>query len=41
MNDKTYNKGVLLPKQFRVTKIGEFIRKLLLDELPQLINFLK
>ena len=34
MNDKTDDNGVLLPHQIRVTKIGEFIRKLSLDELP-------
>lgn len=41
MNDKTDEKGVLLPHHLRVTKIGDFIRKLSLDELPQLINVLK
>jgi len=41
MNDKTDENGVLLPHQLRVTKIGDFIRKLSLDELPQLINVLK
>lgn len=33
--------GRLLPDDKRMTKIGEFIRKLSLDELPQLFNVLK
>ena len=41
MNDKTDENGVLLAHQLRVTKVGDFIRKLSLDELPQLINVLK
>ncbi|MDG1728589.1 MAG: sugar transferase [Algibacter sp.] len=41
MNDKTDENGVLLPHNMRVTKTGDFIRKLSLDELPQLINVLK
>ena len=41
MNDKTDENGVLLPHHLRVTKIGDYIRKLSLDELPQLINVLK
>lgn len=41
MNDKTDENGELLPHHLRVTKIGDVIRKLSLDEIPQLINVLK
>ncbi|WP_179338837.1 sugar transferase [Winogradskyella ludwigii] len=41
MTDKTDKDGDLLPASERVTKIGNFCRKLSLDELPQLINILK
>ena len=41
MTDKTDKDGNLLPASERVTKIGNFCRKLSLDELPQLINILK
>lgn len=41
MNDKKDNKGKLLPDKERVTKLGVFIRKTSLDEIPQLINVLK
>lgn len=41
MNDKKDDQGKLLPFDQRVTKIGLFIRKYSLDEIPQLINVLK
>jgi len=41
MNERTDSKGSLLPDAKRLTKIGTFIRKISLDEIPQLINVLK
>jgi undecaprenyl phosphate N,N'-diacetylbacillosamine 1-phosphate transferase len=41
MNDKKDIDGKLLPDAERLTKIGNFVRKTSLDELPQLINVLK
>lgn len=41
MNDKKDNEGNLLPDANRLTKIGSFVRKTSLDELPQLFNVLK
>lgn len=41
MNDKTDKEGNLLPVTYRITKVGNFCRKLSLDEIPQLINILK
>lgn len=38
MNDKKDNDGKLLPDAERLTKIGAFVRKTSLDEIPQLIN---
>lgn len=41
MNDKKDVDGNLLPDGERLTKIGSFVRKTSLDEIPQLINVLK
>jgi undecaprenyl phosphate N,N'-diacetylbacillosamine 1-phosphate transferase len=41
MTDVTNKKGDLLPDSERLTKIGTFVRKTSLDELPQLFNILK
>ncbi len=41
MNDKKDEKGNLLPDEKRITKIGKFIRKTSLDEIPQLLNVIK
>ncbi|MGO4906003.1 sugar transferase [Flavobacterium sp. W20_MBD1_R3] len=41
MNDKKDDDGVLLPDKDRLTKIGVFVRKTSLDEIPQLLNVLK
>ena len=41
MNDKKDNQGTELPDAERLTKMGRFIRKTSLDEIPQLINVLK
>lgn len=41
MNDKKAPNGNLLPDAERLTKIGSFVRKTSLDEIPQLINVLK
>lgn len=41
MNDKKDNKGNLLSDAERLTKIGAFVRKASLDEVPQLLNVLK
>lgn len=38
MNDKMDNQGNLLSDTKRLTKIGSFVRKASLDEIPQLIN---
>lgn len=41
MNDKKDPNGNLLPDADRLTKIGQFVRKTSLDEIPQLLNVLK
>ncbi|WP_047446450.1 sugar transferase [Alistipes sp. ZOR0009] len=41
MNDKQNADGQLLSDEKRLTKVGLFVRKLSIDELPQLINVLK
>lgn len=41
MNDNRDAKGKLLPDEKRLTYIGKWVRKLSLDELPQLINVVK
>lgn len=38
MNDKKDKDGNLLPDAERLTKVGAFVRKTSLDEIPQLIN---
>lgn len=41
MNDKKDSKGQLLSDSERLTKIGAFVRKTSLDEIPQLLNVIK
>ena len=41
MTDERDANGKLLPDSVRLTKIGSFVRKTSIDELPQLINVLK
>lgn len=41
MNDKKDENGKLLPNEKRLTKVGKFIRKSSIDEIPQLLNVLK
>lgn len=41
MNDRKDKDGNLLPDAVRLTKVGAFVRKTSLDEIPQLINVLK
>jgi len=41
MSDERDASGRLLPDVERITKFGSIVRKLSIDELPQLINVLK
>ena len=41
MNEKKDTQGDLLPDVQRLNKIGSFVRKTSLDEIPQLLNVLK
>jgi undecaprenyl phosphate N,N'-diacetylbacillosamine 1-phosphate transferase len=41
MNDKKDSEGNLLPNVKRLTKVGRFVRKTSLDEIPQLLNVIK
>ncbi len=41
MNEKRDQEGDLLPDAQRLTKMGRFVRRNSLDEIPQLINVLK
>lgn len=41
MTDEKDQNGNLLPDEKRLTKMGKFVRKTSLDELPQLFNVLK
>jgi lipopolysaccharide/colanic/teichoic acid biosynthesis glycosyltransferase len=38
MSDKKDSKGILLPDNLRVTKLGKILRTFSLDEIPQILN---
>ena len=41
MKDLRDDNGNFLPDEKRLTKFGKFLRRLSLDELPELLNVLK
>ena len=41
MTDERDSEGNMLPDKDRITKVGAIVRKLSIDELPQLVNVLK
>ena len=41
MNNDRDENGVFLPDEDRITKLGKFIRKTSIDELPSLVNIIK
>ena len=41
MTNKKDEDGNLLPDELRLTKLGKFLRKTSLDEIPELIKILK
>ncbi len=41
MNDSCDSYGNLLPDEQRLTRIGKFLRKTSLDELPEILNVIK
>ena len=41
MTDKRDSEGKLLPDEIRLTSLGKWMRKLSLDEIPQLLNVIK
>lgn len=41
MTDEVDRQGQLLPDEDRLTRLGDFMRKTSLDEIPQLINVIK